>query len=65
MQLTNDFNLKEIENNVKDYLSKIDLKKIIANSHEKNERIMFLDVRSRIKGLDLNHKNCNIFFQAM
>ena len=39
MQLTNDFNLKEIENNVKDYLSKIDLKKIIANSQEKNERI--------------------------
>ena len=43
MQLTNDFNLKEIENNVKDYLSKIDLKKIIANSHEKNERIMFIE----------------------
>ena len=43
MQLTNDFNLKEIENNVKDYLSKIDLKKIIANSQEKNERIMFIE----------------------
>ena len=43
MQLTNDFNLKEIENNVKDYLSKIDLKKNIANSQEKNERIMFIE----------------------
>ena len=40
MQLTNDFNLKEIEKNVKDYLSKIDLKKIIDNSQEKNQRII-------------------------
>ena len=43
MQLTNDFNLKEIEKNVKDYLSKIDLRKIIDNSQEKNERIMFIE----------------------
>ena len=43
MKLTNDFNLKEIENDVKDYLSKIDLKKIITNSQEKNERIMFIE----------------------
>ena len=43
MQLTNDFNLKEIENSTKNYLSKLDLKKIIDDSQEKNEKIMFIE----------------------
>ena len=43
MQLTNDFNLKEIENSTKNYLSKLDLKKNINNSQEKNEKIMFIE----------------------
>ena len=42
MELTNEFNLKEIEQSVKAYLSKLDLQKMIDDSSDKRDKIMFM-----------------------
>ena len=43
MELTNEFNLKEIEQSTKDYLSKLDLQKMIDDSSDKRDKIMFIE----------------------
>jgi len=71
MELTNEFNLKEIEQSAKDYLSKLDLQKMIDDSSDKRDKIMFIEgpptlngnhtqvtlgaVSSKICGTDLTH----------
>ena len=44
MELTNEFDLKEIEQTTKDYLSKLDLQKLIDDSSDKRDKIMFLSL---------------------
>jgi len=71
MELTNEFNLKEIEQSAKDYLSKLDQQKMIDDSSDKRDKIMFIegpptlmvnlmlvtleDVYSKICGIDLTY----------
>ena len=43
MELTNEFNLKKIEQSTKDYLSKLDLQKMIGDSSDKRDKIMFIE----------------------
>ena len=43
MELSNEFNLKEIEQATKKYLSKVDLKKLIDDSSDKMDKIMFIE----------------------
>ena len=43
MELSNEFNLKEIEQTTKNYLSKVDLKKLIDDSPDKMDKIMFIE----------------------
>ena len=42
MELKNEFNLKEIEQTIKDYLSKLDLQKLIDESPDKQNKICSL-----------------------
>ena len=50
MELTNEFNLKEIEQNTKDYLSKLDLQKMIDDSSDKRDKIMFVEGPPTLNG---------------
>ena len=43
MQLEKQFDSKKIENEIKDYLSKIDLQKMIFESSKKDHKIMFIE----------------------
>ena len=50
MELTNEFNLKEIEQSTKDYLSKLDLQKMIGDSSDKRDKIMFIEGPPTLNG---------------
>jgi len=50
MELTNEFNLKEIEQSVRDYLSKLDLQKMIDDSSDKRDKIMFVEGPPTLNG---------------
>jgi len=50
MELTNEFNLKEIEQIAKDYLSKLDLQKMIDDSSDKRDKIMFIEGPPTLNG---------------
>jgi len=50
MELTNEFNLKEIEQCAKDYLSKLDLQKMINDSSDKRDKIMFIEGPPTLNG---------------
>jgi len=50
MELTNKFNLKEIEQSTKDYLSKLDLQKMIDDSSDKRDKIMFIEGPPTLNG---------------
>ena len=50
MELTNEFNLKEIEQTTKDYLSKLDLQKLIDESPDKQNKIMFIEGPPTLNG---------------
>ena len=50
MELTNEFNLKEIEQSAKDYLSKLDLQKMIDDSSDKRDKIMFIEGPPTLNG---------------
>ena len=50
MELTNEFNLKEIEQSTKDYLSKLDLQKMIDDSSDKRDKIMFIEGPPTLNG---------------
>jgi len=50
MELTNKFNLKEIEQSAKDYLSKLDLQKMIDDSSDKRDKIMFIEGPPTLNG---------------
>ena len=50
MELTNEFNLKEIEQSVRDYLSKLDLQKMIDDSSDKRDKIMFIEGPPTLNG---------------
>ena len=50
MELTNEFNLKEIEQSAKDYLAKLDLQKMIDNSSDKRDKIMFIEGPPTLNG---------------
>ena len=50
MELTNEFNLKEIEQSTKDYLSKLDLQKMINDSSDKRDKIMFIEGPPTLNG---------------
>ena len=50
MELANKFNLKEIEQTTKDYLSKLDLQKLINDSPDKRDKIMFIEGPPTLNG---------------
>ena len=50
MELSNEFNLKEIEQSTKKYLSKVDLKKLIDDSSDKMDKIMFIEGPPTLNG---------------
>jgi len=50
MELTNEFNLKEIEQSTKDYLAKLDLQKMIDDSSDKRDKIMFIEGPPTLNG---------------
>ena len=50
MELTNEFNLKKIEQSTKDYLSKLDLQKMINDSSDKRDKIMFIEGPPTLNG---------------
>ncbi len=50
MELTNEFNLKKIEQSTKDYLSKLDLQKMIGDSSDKRDKIMFIEGPPTLNG---------------
>nr|ABZ08947.1 putative tRNA synthetases class I (I, L, M and V) [uncultured marine crenarchaeote HF4000_APKG5N21] len=50
MELTNEFNLKEIEQVTRDYLSKLDLQKMIDDSSDKRDKIMFIEGPPTLNG---------------
>jgi len=50
MELTNEFNLKEIEQSTKDYLSKLDLQKMIDDSSDQRDKIMFVEGPPTLNG---------------
>jgi len=43
MEQVNEVNLKKIEETTKEYLSKLDLQKLINDSADKREKIMFIE----------------------
>ena len=50
MELTSEFDLKEIERITKEYVSKIDLQKMIDDSSDKREKIMFIEGPPTLNG---------------
>ena len=50
MELVNEFNLKKIEETTKKYLSKLDLQKLIIESADKREKIMFIEGPPTLNG---------------
>ena len=50
MELSNEFNLREIEQTTKNYLSKVDLKKLIDDSSDKMDKIMFIEGPPTLNG---------------
>jgi len=50
MELANEFNLKEIEQTTKNYLSKLDLQKLIDESPDKQNKIMFIEGPPTLNG---------------
>ena len=50
MELVNEFNLKKIEETTKEYLSKLDLQKLINESTDKREKIMFIEGPPTLNG---------------
>jgi len=50
MELGNEFNLKDIEQATRDYLSKLDLQKLIDNSADKRDKIMFIEGPPTLNG---------------
>jgi len=50
MELTNEFNLKEIEQTAKDHISKLDLQKMIDDSSDKRDKIMFIEGPPTLNG---------------
>ena len=51
MQLTKEFNLKKIEEELKEYLLNIDLHKMIFDSTEKDQKIMFIEGPPTMNGV--------------
>ena len=51
MQLSKEFNAKKIEDEIKQNLSKIDLQKVIFDSPEKNQKIMFVEGPPTMNGI--------------
>ena len=50
MELTSKFDLKEIERLAKEHVSKIDLQKMIDDSSDKREKIMFIEGPPTLNG---------------
>ena len=50
MELTNEFNLKKIEQGTKDYLSKLDLQRMIDDSSDNRDKIMFIEGPPTLNG---------------
>jgi len=50
MELVNEFNLKKIEETTKEYLSKLDLQKLINESADKREKIIFIEGPPTLNG---------------
>ena len=50
MELVNEFDLKKIEETTKEYLSKLDLQKLINESADKREKIMFIEGPPTLNG---------------
>jgi len=50
MELVNEFNLKKIEETTKEYHSKLDLQKLIYESADKREKIMFIEGPPTLNG---------------
>jgi len=50
MELVNEFNLKKIEQITKDYLSKLNLQKLIDDSPDKRDKIMFIEGPPTLNG---------------
>jgi len=50
MELVNEFNLKKIEETTKEYISKLDLQKLINESADKREKIMFIEGPPTLNG---------------
>jgi len=50
MELTNEFNLKKIEQSAKDHISKLDLQKMIDDSSDKRDKIMFIEGPPTLNG---------------
>jgi len=50
MELTNEFNLIEIEQSTKDYLAKLELQKMIDDSSDKRDKIMFIEGPPTLNG---------------
>jgi len=50
MELRNEFNLKDIEQTTRDYLSKLDLQELINESPNKREKIIFIEGPPTLNG---------------
>ena len=50
MELASEFDLKEIERMTKEYVSKLDLQKMIDDSSDKREKIMFIEGPPTLNG---------------
>ena len=50
MELTSKFDLKEIERTTKEYVSKLDLQKMIDDSSDQREKIMFIEGPPTLNG---------------
>ena len=50
MELTSKFDLKEIESTTKEYVSKLDLQKMINDSSDQREKIMFIEGPPTLNG---------------
>ena len=51
MELSKDFDSKKIEEQVRSYLSDLDLQKMIFESAEKNQEIMFIEGPPTMNGI--------------
>ena len=50
MELASEFDLKEIERMTKEYVSKLDLQKMIDDSSDKREKVMFIEGPPTLNG---------------